>query len=166
MADDFASRAAQLAAADIEQTLIQATRDYEDAQRSGDEYTAASALKNYAQAKREFDTLTGAGQQQNRGELSAAQRSFLSRRQAGGDQLTPDRMRTYSQAHERAVSAGLKPDSPEYFRSIEFYCDHQGDGRIPPLTEAEAAKISGVDERTYAANAERLRALRRAGLYE
>ena len=53
MADrEFANRAVQVAAAEIETRLINATRDYEDAQRTGDEMLAAEALKNYSHARR------------------------------------------------------------------------------------------------------------------
>ena len=135
MADEeFAVRAAQHAVAAIEENLIQATRDWEDASRQGDELTAADAMRRYAEAKQQRDLLTGAGQQQQQsGRLSAAQQNFLSRRAAGGDQLNAERMNTYAQGHQRAVSAGLKPDSPGYFKAVEFFVDHQGDGRIPPF---------------------------------
>lgn len=167
MADEFAERAAQLALKDVEDQLIQASRTYEDALRSDDPYTAAAALQNYAEQKQKYDALAGAGQQQQpSGQLSVAQRNFLSRRAAGGDQLTPQRMADYARGHDRALAAGLRQDSPEYFRAIEWYADHQGDGRIPPLDEREAARISGVDEQTYAAHAQRLRSLKDAGHYQ
>ena len=93
MADDFTNRAAYLAAQAVETELINATRDYEDAQRLGGEdgaSLAADALKRYATHKREFDELTGANQpQQQSGQLSVAQRNFLSRRAALGDDITP-----------------------------------------------------------------------------
>ena len=67
MADDFTNRAAYLAAQAVETELINATRDFEDAQRIGGEdgaSLAADALKRYATHKREFDELTGANQPQ------------------------------------------------------------------------------------------------------
>lgn len=167
MADEFASRAAQRALSDLEENLITASRAYEDAARSGDEISASWALKSYASAKREYDELAGTGQQQQQqpAQLSAAQKNFLSKRSAGGDQLTPQRMADYARGHDKAVAAGLQVDLPQYFRAVAHYCDHLGDGRIAPLDEREAAKISGVDEQTYAAHAARLRALKRAGHY-
>lgn len=166
---EFASRAAQIATNEIEKNLISATRSYEDAVRDGDEALAAAALQDYAVYKHQYDALTGGGQQQQHqpsGQLSTAQRNFLSRRAAGGDELTAERMNQYAQGHQRAVSAGLKPDSPEYFKAVEFYVDHQGDGRIPPLDEREAARISGISEQEYAAGAAKLRALKAAGHYQ
>jgi hypothetical protein len=172
MADEqFAARAAQLAVSDIEQHLIQSTRDYQDAQRDSDELTAADALKRYADYKQQYDILTGAAErqqqsQQQSGQLSNAQRNFLSRRAAGGDELSATRMKDYALAHTRCVNSGIPVDSPQYFQAIAHYADTMGDGRQKPLDEREAAKIAGVDERTYAANAERLRALKRAGNYQ
>lgn len=167
MADnDFNSRAAAVAAAAIEDQLIACQRDFEDASRQGDELTAGDALRRYAEHKRSYDTLTGANQQQSRGELSAAQRNFLSRRASLGDDLTPSRMKDYALAHTRAVNAGLDVDSPQYFAAVERSVDSMGDGRQPVLTPQEAARIAGVDEQTHTANAARLPALKRAGLYE
>ena len=125
-------------------------------------------MKNYAAAKRDYETLTGAGQQQQPtpGQLSVAQRNFLSRRQAGGDQLDAKRMQDYARAHDRAMAAGLRADSPEYFSAVERAVDLQGDGRMPPLNEREAARLCGVDERTYAENAAKLAALKARGDYQ
>jgi hypothetical protein len=165
--DDFVNRTVQLAVSDVERNLIQASRDYEDAVRDGDEISGADAFRRYAENKKIFDEMTGGGsQQQQSGQLSAAQKSFLSRRAAGGDDLTPQRWADYARAHDKAVAAGLQPDTDAYFRSIEFYVDHPGDGRQPPLSQSEAARISGVDEQTYAAGAARLQALKRAGHYQ
>jgi hypothetical protein len=171
MADnDFNSRAVQTAINDVEQQLIQANRDFEDAERSQDELLAADAMKRYAQHKRDLDELTGATEQQRQqqsGQLSAAQKSFLSRRQHGGDDLTtPQRWADYARAHDKAVAAGLQPDSDAYFRSIEFYVDHQGDGRIAPLTQTEAAQLCGVTDEEYAQQAQKLARLKREGHYQ
>jgi hypothetical protein len=167
MADDFINRTVQLALSDVERNLIQASRDYEDAVRDGDEYSGAEAFRRYAENKKTFDEMTGGGsQQQQSGQLSAAQKSFLSRRQAGGDDLTPQRWADYARAHDKAVAAGLQPDTDAYFRSIEFYVDHQGDGRQPPLSQTEAARISGISDEEYSAGAAKLAALKRAGHYQ
>jgi hypothetical protein len=170
MADEgFVDRAAKIAVDQVEQNLIQAERDYVDAMRESDEILAADALRRYAEGKSAYDTLTGANQpqqQQQAGQLSVAQRNFLSRRAAGGDDVTPQRMRDYALAHTRAVNAGLQVDSPQYFAAIEKYADTMGDGRQKPLDEREAARISGVDEETYAAMRARLRALKAAGQYQ
>jgi hypothetical protein len=169
MADnEFSSRAAAVAASAVEEQLIQATRDYEDASRQGDELAAGDALKRYAEAKRTHEVIAGAGQQkQNSGQLSNAQRNFLSRRAyAEGGEISPVRQKDYVTAHNRAVSAGLQVDSPEYFRAIEYHVDHMGDGRQPPLSESEAARLCGIDQETYAANAAKLAALKRSGNYQ
>ena len=166
MSDEFNQRAAQLALSDIERDLIQASRDFEDATRSQDEYLAADAMKRYAEHKKNYDELAGTGQQQQpSGQLSTAQVNFLSRRQAGGDHLDGKRMQDYARGHDRAVAAGLEPNSPQYFNAVSHYVDHLGDGRIPPLDEREAARISGISEQEYSAHAQRLRALKAAGHY-
>jgi hypothetical protein len=170
MADEFTNRAAQLATQAIENELISATRDYEDGQRLGGEEgvsLAADALKRYAQHKREYDELTGGNQpQQQSGQLSVAQRNFLSRRSALGDELTPARMRDYALAHTRAVNAGLEPDTPSYFAAVERSVDTMGDGRQPLLDERSAAQICGVSDEVYAVHAAKLRAMRARGEYE
>jgi hypothetical protein len=162
--DQFAARAAAIARSEIEENLIQASRSYEDALRQGDEGTAAWALKSYASAKRDYDTLSP--QQQQSGQLSAAQRNFLSRRAGGGDELTPQRMADYARGHDRAVAAGWTPDTPQYFAAVAGHVDHLGDGRQKPLDEREAARISGISDQEYAANAQKIAALKRAGLYD
>jgi hypothetical protein len=165
--DEFINRAVQIALADAEEQLIRSRRDYEDSLRYSDEHSGAAALSAYAEAKAKHDTLTQANQTQNNnnGQLSNSQRNFLSRRQAGGDELTESRMRDYQLAHNRALAAGLQVDSPQYFNAVEWYCDHNGDGKQPPLNEREAARIAGVDEQTYARHAQTLRALKARGHY-
>jgi hypothetical protein len=111
------------------------------------------ALRSYNAAKINYDGLTGANQpqQQQSGQLSVAQRNFLSRRAALGDDLTGKRMRDYATAHVRATNAGLQVDSPEYFSAIEKYCDTMtGDGRQPLLNEREAARVCGISDSEYA----------------
>ncbi len=165
--DEFVNRTAQIALAEVEEQLVRARRDYEDSLRYSDEHSGAAALSAYADAQAKYNVLTQANQQQNNnGQLSNAQRNFLSRRQAGGDQLTESRMRDYQLAHNRAVAAGLQVDSPQYFNAVEWYCDHNGDGKQPPLNEREAARISGIDEQTYARHAQTLRALKARGMYQ
>lgn len=169
MDDDpqFNAKAVEIAASEVEQNLIAATRNFEDAQRAGDEYQAAQAMKDYAALKSQWDILTTTPQQQQQpGQLSVATRNYLSRRAAGGDQLDGQRWNDYLRGHQRAISAGLQPDTPQYFDAISHFVDHLGDGRIPPLTESEAAAITGCDPQTYAANAARLKALKRAGHYQ
>lgn len=170
MADDqdFANRAVKIAVNDAERNLIQAERDYQDALRADEELLGADAYARYREAEARYNALTGANekQQQSGQQLSAAQKSFLSRRQHGGDQITPERMQVYARGHERAIASGLQPDTDAYFRSIEFFVDHQGDGRIAPLDEREAAKIAGISDEEYAANAQRLRALKASGHYQ
>ena len=136
MADDFTNRAAYLAAQAVETELINATRDYEDAQRLGGEdgaSLAADALKRYATHKREFDELTSANQpqQQSRSTQQLRRGIFYARRAALGDEITPERMKDYALAHTRAVNAGLEPDTPQYFAAVERSVDSMGDGRQP-----------------------------------
>ena len=166
MTDDFTNRAAQLATQAVETELIAATREFEDAVRSEDEFSAAAAMKRYAASKAEYDTLTGANQpQQQSGQLSVAQRNFLSRRAALGDEITPSRMKDYALAHTRAVNAGLEPDTPQYFAAVERSVDTMGDGRQELLNERSAAQICGVSDEVYAANAAKLRNMRLRGEY-
>ena len=167
MANEFANRAVQVAASEIETSLINATRDYEDAQRIGDELLAAEALKQYSTAKAQHDALTGGNQpqQQANGQLSNAQKNFLSRRAALGDDLSPSRMKDYALAHTRAVNAGLQPDTPQYFSAVERSVDTMGDGRQPVLNEREAAKMCGVSDQEYAAQAQKLRTMKARGEY-
>jgi hypothetical protein len=146
MADEFTNQATALALKDLEENLIQASRLYEDAQRSDDPVSAADALKGYAAAKRDYEALAGAGQQQQPGQLSRAQLNFLSRRAAGGDELDARRMQDYARGHDKAVAAGLQVDSREYFSAVENYVDHLGDGRQPPLNEREVASMCGISE--------------------
>ena len=69
MADDFTNQAVGQAIKDLEENLIQASRSYEDAQRSGDPVTAGDALRTYTSLKRDYDSLTGADRpQQHRGD--------------------------------------------------------------------------------------------------
>jgi hypothetical protein len=168
MADEFATRAAQLAASIVQDECITASRQYEDAARFGDADNAAYALKDYMSAKQRYDALTQVTQpQQNaNGQLSNAQRSFLSRRVAGGDELSPQRMKDYALAHTRAVNAGLEVDSPQYFAAVAHHADNFGDGRQKPLDEREAAKIAGISEEEYAHQARTLRALKSRGYYQ
>jgi hypothetical protein len=94
--DEFVNRTAQIALAEVEEQLVRARRDYEDSVRYSDEHSGAAALSQYADAQAKYNILTQANQQQsNNGQLSNAQRNFLSRRQAGGDELNESRMRDY-----------------------------------------------------------------------
>ncbi len=104
------------------------------------------------------------GAQQGQG-LSQAQYAFLQRRAAGGDTLDAQRMQTYGEAHQRALRKGLPVDSAEYFREVEWYVDHQGDGRIPPLNESEAAKICGITDAEYQRQQAKLWELKQQGNY-
>jgi hypothetical protein len=163
--NEFAHQAVGQRLRDLEENLIQSARQYEDAERYDDPTSAADAMKTYAAAEREYNYLTGKDQPQQRGQLSNAQRNFLSRRQAGGDELTPQRMADYARGHDKAMAAGLTPDTREYFSAVANYVDHLGDGRQPPLNEREAARICGVSEDEYARQANKLAAMRARGEY-
>lgn len=166
MADDFTKTAAEIALQQCTDSLRESQRNFEDAQRYGAPDLAAEALRQFASARAQYNELVGATQpQQQAGQLSQAQRDFLLQRQRGGDELNQRRMADYARAHDRALAAGLRVDSPEYFAAVANHVDHLGDGRQPPLTEEEAAKICGIDQYTYSDNADRLRALKAAGHY-
>ena len=167
MADDgFAQTAIQQAAFSLQEEVLTAQRQYEDSVRYEDTAGAGRALTDYLEAKQRLDSLVQAARpQQNANQLSNAQRNFLSRRVAGGDELSPQRMKDYALAHTRAVNAGLEVDSPQYFAAVAHHADTLGDGRQKPLDEREAAKIAGVDEETYAHHARTLRALKARGYY-
>jgi hypothetical protein len=170
--DDIDRQAMELSRIEAEEKLITASRQYQDAKRvlqhETDEYLRqdylrqlAEARRDYNEAKKEMDQLSGAQQ----GQLSQAQVAFLTRRAAGGDTLDAQRMQTYGEGHERALRKGLPVDSAEYFREVEWYVDHQGDGRIPPLNEAEAAKICGISDAEYQRQQQKLFQLKRDGMY-
>ena len=164
--DEFAAQASQIALRSLEEDLIAASRVYEDSIRGDDPVTAADALKSYATTKQSYDALANAGQQQQQpGQLSTAQYNFLSRRTAGGDSLDAQRMQDYARGHDKAVAAGLRVDSPEYFSAVANFCDHLGDGRQPPLSESEAARLCGLTDAEYAQQAQKLRAMKRNGEY-
>ena len=74
-------------------------------------------------------------------------------------------MRDYALAHVRATNAGLEPDTPQYFAAIERAVDTMGDGRQPLLDERSAAKICGVSDEEYAAQAAKLHNMRLRGEY-
>jgi len=166
MADnDFASEAAKLAIADLERDLVTASRLYEDSVRDGDTASAALAMREFASRQAEYNSLTGANEPRQPG-LSTAQANFLSRRSAGGDELSPQRLEDYGRGHHKALAAGWAENSPEYFRAVEGYVDSLGDGRSRPLDEREAAKLCGLTDQEYSANADRLAALKRDGHYQ
>jgi len=165
MADDFGSAAAQIVIRDLEENLIQAGREYEDAQRANDPTSAAYALQRYNSTQLEYEKLTGANQPQQ-AQLSNAQANFLSRRQALGDELSPARMQDYARGHDRALAAGWQVDSPQYFAAVAGHVDNLGDGRQAPLNEKTAAELCGISPEEYAANASRLRSLKQRGFYQ
>src|SRR5262249_14753134 len=154
----------QLAVSEVEDEIRQAERDFEDATRSEDEWTASEALQRYATAKHRHDVLSGATERrQQAGQWTVAKQNYLSRRRASGDDVdVPQRRQEFMHAHNQLIAAGVEEDTPQYFRAMDSIVD-AGNGRQPPLTEAEAARISGIDEATYARNAAHLRALKRSG---
>jgi hypothetical protein len=168
MSDDFDVEASRLAIQDLQDNMRWAERNWEDAKRSGDADAAKDALRQFNALRLELDAMTGANQPQQPG-LTNAQMNFISRRSALGDdvQTNPQRARDYHLAHTRAVNAGLTVDSPQYFAALERSLDSMGDGRDPSglLNERQAARICGVDEATYSANAAKLRAMRARGEY-
>jgi hypothetical protein len=73
-------------------------------------------------------------------DLTPAQKNFLSRRIAAGDELTQDRAGHYIEAHNRAVKARLKVGSPRYFAAVADHADALG-GRQPPKQPTAAQPI-------------------------
>ncbi len=169
MADDeFVRQTAAIAINEAEHQLREARHAYENAAAYGDAETGSHALSQYAEAKARLDVLHSNNRQQNNnstGQLSAATRNFLSRRVAGGDELTPARWQEYLRGHHRAIAAGFEPDTTEYFHAVAGHVDSAGDGRQPPLGEQEAARISGISEAEYAQHAQTLRYLKSRGMY-
>jgi hypothetical protein len=161
---EFANQAAAEAIATLEEELIQASRAYEDAERYG--YSAGDAVTRCNKAKVELDALTGANQpRQAQQQLSPAAQQYLQKRVAGGETLSPARWQDYLRGHQQAVAAGWQPDTPQYFAAVSGYVDHLGDGRQPPLDEREVCKMLGLSEDEYAAQAQKLRALKAQGHY-
>ncbi len=164
MADRFTNEVVRTAVRELEQELVQAGRQYEDAERDRDTQTAAWALNQYNETQLKLDRLTGANEPQP--ELSGAQERFLAHRKAMGDDWeAPNRRQDYVQAHVRAVGAGWAIDSPGYFSAVAGHLDHGGDGRQPVLNERSAADLCGISEQEYAQNAQKLRQLKARGYY-
>ena len=73
-----------------------------------------------------------------------------------------------TRSHTPAPSTpGCTPDTPAYFSAVERSVDSMGDGRDPSglLNERSAAKLCGVSDEVYAANAAKLRAMKARGEY-
>ena len=151
---EFAAEAAQIALSDLEENLIKASREYEDAQRSNDSVSAAWALKAYSAAKREYDELTG------RKPATAATRTIIS---CTKKFLVPTecRWRHTSISGEcrsttRATFERSMPVSRKIPRNILRHRVVRRPSRrwtFCAPNETEAARITGCDEQTYAANA-------------
>ena len=163
---DISNEAVKIAIVDLEQNLVQYGRDYEDAQRANDAYSAANALRMYNSVNVELQNLTGANQPEQPG-LTAAQEQFIANRARLGDDLrAPNRSQDVMAAHIGAVRAGWPIDSPGYFAAVAGHLDHAGDGRQPVLDQRSAAQISGISDAEYAAGAARLAALKCNGHYQ
>ena len=165
MADDFTNQAVQLAVQDLEENLIYASREYEDAQRRGDTQSAAFALKTYTDAQVAYEKLTGAGQQsqQQADQLTTGEQDFIRHQRSLGNDL---RMEEFVRGAMRAQAAGLQRGSAQYCSAISGHINSLGDGRQPVLDEREAARLCGVDEQTYADGANRLRQMKARGFYQ
>jgi hypothetical protein len=165
MADKFAIAAQQQALKDLEDDLIYAGRAYEDAERSGDTFSASQAMITYNAKQLEIKELRGDNEPPQQG-LTDSEKNFISRRIAQGDELTPARWRDYETGAARALQAGWQRGSPQYLSAIGGYLDSLGDGRQPPLDERTAARLCGIDDETYAAGAAHVRALKARGFYQ
>jgi hypothetical protein len=168
MASNLSDQAYAIALNNVEDELLESTRAFEDAQRQGDPHSMAYAYERMTEVVAKRDRMTGANeQQQGGGELSAAQQQFLDHRaRMGDDWSSPSRRADYTQAHIRAISAGWEIDSPQYFRAVTGHIESCGDGRSPVLNEHSAAELCGISDQEYAANAARLRQLKRSGHYQ
>ena len=164
MGDRFTDEATRLAVQGLEEDLITAGRQWEDAERAGDAHSAAWALQQYNETQMKYDRMVGADKPPQQG-LSEAQKQFISRRVQGGEDLR-GREQDYFLAHARAVNAGLEIDSPQYFAAVSASLDNGGDGRQRPLDEREAARLCGLTDQEYAAGAQHVRGLKRAGYYQ
>jgi hypothetical protein len=74
--------------------------------------------------------------------LSPAQKNFLLRH--AGDKLTADRMKTYVEAHDRAVAAKLKVDSPRYFKTIAEHVDSLSGSRKAAAEQPSKVRYDGA----------------------
>lgn len=164
--DEFVAQSARIAIGEAEENLIQAQRQYEDAARYGDANSGSTALAEYVAAKQRLDMLTGAttNKQNNAGQLSEASRRFIEKRVQAGEQITEEKWAEYLKGHHAAIGAGFTPDSDAYFKCVEGHLSAVGLGS-PPLSEREAARISGLSEAEYAREAQKFRALKARGYY-
>lgn len=77
-------------------------------------------------------------------DLTPAQKNFLSRRIAGGDELTKDRVQDYIDGHHKALAARLKVGTPRYFATITDHLDGPREQTEQPARrEQPAPKSSG-----------------------
>ena len=169
MADDeFSQQAAAIAIAAAEETLIEATRQYQDAARYGDAQSGADALSYYTIARQKYEALINAGSnnQQNAGQqLSEPTRRFLQKRIDAGEQINDQTWQEYLRGHHAAVGAGFTPDSDSYFRCVEGHLTAAGLGK-PPLDATEAAKISGLSPNEYNQQARKFAQLKARGYFQ
>src|SRR6476469_5612822 len=102
MADSLTNQAVHLAVRDLERDLVEAGRQYEDAERDGDAHSMAYALQQYNLKQSELERLTGANQPPQQGLLDS-EKDFISRRIAQGDELTPAGWRDFEIGAARAL---------------------------------------------------------------
>jgi hypothetical protein len=132
----------------------------------------AYAYERMTEVVAKRDRMTGANdQQQQGGELSAAQRQFLDHRSRMGDDWSaPNRRQDYVAGHIEAVKAGWEIDSPQYFNVVKNYVERCGNGGVV-LDEKGAARIceskyGSVSDQEYAQNAQKLAWLKQRGFYQ
>ena len=166
MASNLSDQAYQIAVDNAEQQLVECTRSFEDSQRAGDAHGMAYAYEGMTAAKANLDRITGADQPQQPG-LSAAQEQYLNRLRSLGDDVdSPAARQTLAAGHMKAIAAGWPENSAGYFAAIDGFRNSQGDGKQETLTERSAAQLCGIDDQTYAQNAQKLRWLKSHGYYQ
>ena len=76
--------------------------------------------------------------------LTPAQKNFLSRRMAAGDELTEDRVKHYIDGHHRAVAAGHEIDSRKYFKAVATHADSMSPPRKPVAEQPIRPRYDGA----------------------
>jgi hypothetical protein len=89
---------------------------------------------------------------------------FVRRRAPFVQKYGQQAMQNFDRAHQYLMSRGWKPNTQQYFDGLDTLMEMYGKNYGTPydptqkmLTQSEAAKISGLDEKSYAAAYEQLR---------
>jgi hypothetical protein len=128
MSDD-AVNAARYSA---ETYLINAQREYEDAQRSGDMEKAGLALRHFNAAQRELDQLGGTTQQQQSPWTPAEEQWMRARPEVMG---SPERVRQLGEVANELIQRGYQRSSPEFFSALNLRLGAE-EGSLPTPDQA------------------------------